>query len=175
MSVKKPLNFMLSKAIRNLKSANQLVKMQSTALVAWRNIRRPLNALGKSHQAGVFRKTLGLPADVTGQRGKAFLRYLKKDRLGSAKAVTHFLGKMKATTKWSPDALKMFREKMKSHQTLFDNMSIGSRGWLHHRHTETMAMAKEAKERLLHRQINARGKGIRFIRKNGRIIPIRKK
>jgi hypothetical protein len=173
MSVKKPLNFMLSKALRNLKSVNELVKMQNTALVAWRNIRRPLNALGKSHQTEVFRKALGLPSEVTGQTGKKFLTSLKKQRVGSAKAVTHFLGNMKATTKWTPDALKMFREKIKSHQNLFDNMNIGSRGSLHQRHTETMEIAKQAKESLMHRQINARGKGVRFIRRNGRIIPIR--
>ena len=172
----KIIKFSLKKAFESLKQFNEIISNQKTALTAWKNLRVSSLSTGKAHYLPVIRKTIGLPKDVTGGSGKKFLNALRKQRKQAAKVVRHLEEHKIYKAKWSGgDTLKRLNDGAKNHQKLYEKMSAVNQHDIASRHHETMTMAKKAKDRLLDRQINARGKGVRFVRINGRIVPIRGK
>jgi len=167
---KKPISLLLFKARRNLKNFNELVDAQSRSLKQWQTIRKQLGRHGM--QDAVARLQFFWP----GRYAKKSLIELKKHRRNAAKAVRHFEGHAFPKAKWDAGMVKKIKDHIKMTEAMIPK-------WKAAKVPESIIAEKvqnsklyvQAKDRLIDRQINARGKGIRFIRRNGRIIPIRTK
>jgi hypothetical protein len=139
----------------NLKRINHFVDTQKKMLSSFKEIRTTVHP----RSLAAVREANGLMKEITGRKGKRLLDGLKRHRKMAAFALREHRGQhLKLKAKWSSSNLEAFRRISKQ----FPNRPAGQQ-------------AAEAVKNLTDRKINLRGKGVRFVKIRGRIVPIRNK
>lgn len=160
-------------SLRNLKLANKLVELGQTRLWQFKKARVLFARTGDAHAMSSLRETFGLPKEATGRLGKIALDAMKKQRKFAAFAHRELTGghlKMKVSLKGGLKDIRqwhlgggMFR-------------ADAAKGGKHASIAKDMADQYAAASKALgDRLVNARGRGVRFVRIKGRIVPIRGK
>lgn len=111
---------------------------------------------------------------LTGSGTKKILKEALKHRKAAALQVRALEKRQVMKVKWDGNFLHHLKRLTQGHKNFVSKMNPNDKAGIEYL-TKDLQKYKEAGSVIVNRQINARAKGIRFVKINGRIVPIRPK